>query len=291
MDYAPEKNNIRILISVGLLLLDLIIIALFMTSGSMSVKGLLIFLFLILNLYGVYFLLLLMTLRFRLTEKEFIISGAFNLKKIRIPVGEIQSWSRRITLLENTGTSLHTARFALGKGMDANGDSADLFITSSKKAIFIRTKQGNFGISPEAADDFTAQLREMGILQQVGSERSYMKTSGNDGRGSLNQLTLYCILLTAFLLLLPVIMYFLKLLPDWVPLSLNQFITRSAYLESVFTRGLVILLLIITSYGIVILLSASQGRYYFRIMLAPLVGVILLLFLEINTHLNILINF
>lgn len=291
MDYAPEKNNIRILITAGLLLIDLVVIALFLIADSQSIKGLLVFLFLILNLYGAYFLILLMTLKFRLTDKEFIITGAFDLKKIRIPVGDILSWSRRITLLENAGTSLHTARFALGKGLDGNGDPADLFITSSKKAIFIRTQRGNFGISPENAEEFTARLRELGIMQQVGSERSYMNKHNNDGRAPLNQLTIYCILLTAILLLLPVIMHFLNLLPDWVPLSVNQYITRGAYLESVITKGLAALLLIVTSYGIVVLLSASQGRYYFRIMLAPLVSVVILLFLEINTHLNILINY
>lgn len=291
MDYTPEKNNIRILIMLGLLLFDLIIIALFVIATSMSIKGLLVFLFLLLNVYGAYILVLLMSLKFRLTDQQFTISGAFDLKKIQIPVTEIQCWSRRITLLENVGTSLHTARFALGKGLDSNGESADLFITSSKKAVFLKTKQGNYGISPEEADAFVEQLKELGIPQRTGNERSFMNADNNDGRAPMNQLTRYCILLTVILLLLPVVMYFLNLLPEWVPVSMNQYITRSAYLESVIFKGLLALVTITVTYGIIFLLSSTDGKFYYRIMFVPLVFVVVLLFLEINTHLNILLNF
>lgn len=291
MDYTPEKNNIRILIMLGLLLFDLIIIALFVIATSMSIKGLLVFLFLLLNVYGAYILVLLMSLKFRLTDQLFTISGAFDLKKIQIPVTEIQCWSRRITLLENVGTSLHTARFALGKGLDSNGESADLFITSSKKAVFLKTKQGNYGISPEEADAFVEQLKELGIPQRTGNERSFMNADNNDGRAPMNQLTRYCILLTVILLLLPVVMYFLNLLPEWVPVSMNQYITRSAYLESVIFKGLLALVTITVTYGIIFLLSSTDGKFYYRIMFVPLVFVVVLLFLEINTHLNILLNF
>ena len=291
MDYTPEKNNIRILIMLGLLLFDLIIIALFVIATSMSIKGLLVFLFLLLNVYGAYILVLLMSLKFRLTDQQFTISGAFDLKKIQIPVTEIQCWSRRITLLENVGTSLHTARFALGKGLDSTGESADLFITSSKKAVFLKTKQGNYGISPEEADAFVEQLKELGIPQRTGNERSFMNADNNEGRAPINQLTRYCILLTVILLLLPVVMYFLNLLPEWVPVSMNQYITRSAYLESVIFKGLLALVTITVTYGIIFLLSSTDGKFYYRIMFVPLVFVVVLLFLEINTHLNILLNF
>lgn len=291
MDYTPEKNNIRILIMLGLLLFDLIIIALFVIATSMSIKGLLVFLFLLLNVYGAYILVLLMSLKFRLTDQQFTISGAFDLKQIQIPVTEIQCWSRRITLLENVGTSLHTARFALGKGLDSNGESADLFITSSKKAVFLKTKQGNYGISPEEADAFVEQLKELGIPQRTGNERSFMNADNNEGRAPMNQLTRYCILLTVILLLLPVVMYFLNLLPEWVPVSMNQYITRSAYLESVIFKGLLALVTITVTYGIIFLLSSTDGKFYYRIMFVPLVFVVVLLFLEINTHLNILLNF
>lgn len=291
MDYAPEKNNIKILIMLGLLLFDLIIFALFSISTSMSIKGLLVFLFLLLNIYGTYILVLLMTLKFRLTEQQFTISGAFDIKKIQIPLSEIQSWSRRITLLENVGTNLHTARFALGKGLDSNGESADLFITSSKKAVFLKTNQGNYGISPEEADAFVDQLKELGIPQRTGTERAYLNTDNNEGRAPMNQLTRYCILLTVILLVLPVVMYFLNLLPEWVPTSMNQYITQKAYLESVIFRGLLALVTIMVTYGIIFLISSIEGKFYYRIMFVPLVFVVVLLFLEINTHLNILLNF
>ena len=291
MDYAPAKNNIRILIMAGLLTLDLIIIALFVIATSMSIKGLLVFLFILLNLYGAYILVLLISLKFQLTDHKFTISGAFDLKKIQIPVSDIQCWSRRITLLENVGTSFHTARFALGKGLDSNGESADLFITSSKKAVFLKTSQGNYGISPEEADAFVEQLKELGIPQRTGNERAYMNANNNDGRTPMNQLTRYCILLTVILLILPVLMYFLNLLPEWIPLSMNQYITRIAYLESVISKGLIALVTILLTYGIIYLLSATEGKFYYRIMFVPLVFVVILLFLEINTHLNILLNF
>lgn len=290
MDYTPEKNNIRILITGSLLFFDLIVIALFLMASSLIIRGLLIFLFLLMNLYGSYNLILLLSLRFRLTEKEFAISAALNLKRVRIPVEDIISWTRRITLLENVGTSLHTARFALGKGLDSYGESADLFITSSKKSIFLKTKRGNFGISPEKADDFIAQLKQLGIPQQSGSERQFMNKDHQDGKTQLNQLTVYCIVLTAILLILPVLMHFTNLLPSWVPLSQVEYITHNAYLESVFVKGLIAIVLIVLTYGIIVLLSATDGRYYYRIMFAPLIFVVLTLFLEINTHLNILLN-
>lgn len=290
MEYKPEKNNIKTIITVGLLLINVIIIVLFINMGSMEIRGMLTFVFLMINLYGVYFLTLIITLKYTLSDKELTISGVYKHKNIRIPIADIQSWTRKIALLENLGTGFATARFALGRGFDNTGEQADLFITSSKKVIYLKTKHGNYGISPEKADEFVAKLKDLGVVQQSGTERHYLKQDQDRGRSALNQITLYCILLTAILLLIPLIMHFTGLLPDLVQISGTAYMTRTSYLESVLTRGLVALLLLLVSYGIASLLSSIEGKFYYRIMFIPLVFVVILLFLEVNTQIIVLMG-
>ncbi|MFZ2257448.1 MAG: PH domain-containing protein [Clostridiaceae bacterium] len=290
MEYKPEKNNIKMIIMAILLLVDAVIIALFISMGSARIKGMLTFVFLLINLYGGYFLMLSITLKYTLSDKELTITGVYGLKKIQIPVAEILSWSRKISLLENLGMGFATARFALGKGFDNTGEQAELFITSSKKVIYLKTNRGNYGISPEKVDEFVVQLKELGIAQQMGMERHYLKSDQNRGHGALNQLTLYCILLTAILLMIPLAMYVSGLLPDLVQVSTVGYMTRAHYLESVLTRGLIALLMLLVAYGVTIMLSNIEGKYYYRIMLLPLGFVVILLFLEVNTQLNVLMG-
>lgn len=290
MEYTPEKNNIRTIITAVLLLVDVILVLLFFNMDSLRVKGMLTFIFLLINLYGAYYLVLLIKLKYILTDQEFIITGVHKIKQIRIPIAEIETWSRKISLLENLGTGLATARFALGKGLDNTGEQAELFITSSKKVIYLKTKRGNYGISPEKVEEFAAQLKELGISQQTGTERHEFRFDQTKSRGTLNQITLYSILLTAILLLIPLTMQFTGLLPELVQISNSGYLPRTAYLESVLTRGFIALILILVSYGMAVMLSYIEGKYYYRIMYIPMIFIVVLLFLEVNTHLNVLLG-
>ncbi len=184
------------------------------------------------------------------------------------------------------GIGFSTARFALGKGLDNNGEQADLFITSSKKVIYLLTTRVNFGISPKDADGFTAQLKKLEIPQQKATERSFLVNDESKGRSLLNQLTLYCIILTSILLIIPLVIYFAGLMPPLVQVSSQSWLSQTAYLESVFTRGLLALVLILFCYGLTILLSSIEGKYYYRSMFIPLV----MLFVEINAQLSSLVS-
>lgn len=289
MVYLPEKNNIRKIITVGLVLVDILLILLFFTMDSTRIRGIITFLFLIANLYGIYFLVLILTLKYKLDEKGFVIASAFDFRTNQIPIEDIESWSRRITLLDTVGIGFSTARFALGKGLDNNGEQADLFITSSKKVIYLRTARGNFGISPKDADGFTAQLKKLEIPQQKVTERSFLVNDESKGRSLLNQLTLYCIILTSILLIIPLVIYFTGLMPPLVQVSGQSWLSQTAYLESVFTRGLMALVMILFCYGVTILLSSIEGKYYYRSMFIPLVIIVIMLFVEINTQLSSLV--
>lgn len=290
MVYLPEKNNIRKIISVALLLIDVLLVLLFISMENTRIRGIITFLFLLINLYGIYYLVLIITLKYKLDEKEFVIANGFEFKTVRIPIQEIESWSRRITLLDTVGMGLSTARFALGKGTDNTGKQADLYITSSKKVIYLRTTIGNFGISPADADGFTDHLKRLDILPQKLTERSYIANDGNKDRSMLNLMMLYCIILTSILLSIPLALYFSDFMPSLVKISSNSWISRSAYLETVFTRGLMALILILFSYGVTVLLSSIEGRYYYRNMFIPLAIIVILLFMEINTQLSSLLG-
>lgn len=289
MVYVPEKNNIRKIIIVSLILLDILFMLLFFTMASSRIRGIIIFLLLLSNLYGAYFLVLVLTLKYMLDEKELVISSAFHFQTKKIPIKEIESWSRRITLLDTVGITFSSARFALGKGLDNNGEQAELFITSSKKVIYLRTIQGNFGISPTDADGFITQLKMLEVPHKKMTERSFLANDESKGRNLLNQLTLYCIILTSILLFIPLVIYFTGLMPPLVQISDQTWLSQTAYLDSVFTRGLIALVMIIFCYAITILLSSIEGKYYYRSMYLPLVLIVIMLFIEINTQLSSLL--
>lgn len=286
MLYLPGKSNTSRNIALALLLMDLVLFLLFLAFDVPKVRGLLTFLFLMVNLFAGYFLGLLLTLKYQLTDEFFEIHGLFGLKHIKVPLEEVKSWSRRITLIDTKGTALATPRFALGNGLDNDGNRAELFITSSKKAVYLCTDRGNFGISPELADEFTTHLNRLGVTQRLGPVKALTSAEEGKPRQVLNQLTLYSILLCAVLIAIPLFMHFVGLLPAWIRTSAHSFLPQQAYLEAVFTRGLLAVIFILFAYGVILLLSSIEGKIYYRLMYLPLAFIVVLLFLEITTQLN-----
>ncbi len=293
MDFRPEKSNLRNSLLLILIFLDISLLLLFDFFPSMATRVGIGFLFLFSNGFAIYYIALLSTLKYRLTEDLLIISGAFNIKYIKIPIQEIESYSRSITLLNKYGNlGLSSNRFCIGRGHDNNGESAELFITSSRKAVFLHTTLGNFGISPGMADEFISRLRALGIPDRRTEKRASRSDFGME-KAAMNQLAIYSFILIGFLLFIPISLNLVGFMPELVEVSVlglrGEYLTLIRYLETVMTRVLIAISITLFFYFSANLMSEILGKYYYQLMFISIALTSIFLLLEINTIIGILL--
>ncbi|PKK38753.1 hypothetical protein ABB02_02059 [Clostridiaceae bacterium JG1575] len=289
MEFRPEKNNIAAIFFCIVLIVDILLLLLFDALDSAQIRVLLTLFLVFANVYAIYVVAFLWTLKFVFQKEELIISGAFDVKHIRIAREDLLSWSRKITLLDISGVPISSHRFAIGKGQDHHGERAELFITSSKKSVFLQTKNGNYGLSPADPDGFIEQLSAWGIPQRIlhGNEGAHKLHSFTQEH--LRSLIVYTCITICMQLFLPGLMHLLGFLPDWVAISPHSYLPRAHYMEAVLVRGLSLIGSIFLTYGLIQLLSFLEWRSRHRLMYLPLVFALFSLAMEISTLLNILL--
>ncbi|MFB0917933.1 MAG: PH domain-containing protein [Clostridiaceae bacterium] len=294
MVFKPEKSNIFKVLLLSLIITNLIIILLFDFFTSARTRAGIAFFFFMANIIGIYYLVIVGTLRYEINDENLIISSALKLQNKKIPLKIIKSYLKSITLLNTTGNfGISSKRFCIGKGHDNCGEIADLFITSSKKAIFLNTEAGNFGISPENIEEFITRLKANGVLDQNTCDRIAGIKDFSKEKAVVNSLLSYTIILIGIMLAIPILMNLFGLLPALVDVSFFRtsgvYMTVMKYLETVMTRVLITLGLSLFFYFILNLLSEILDRYFYYLMFIPLAVTSYYLFIEVYTIIGIFI--
>lgn len=175
----------------------------------------------VLNIYGIYYLLLSITLNYAVDEEKVLITGNFGFKKVIIPFNEIEGYktsAESINGLRLSGIGNHS--FAIGRYVLHKIGTTRLFVTSSKSVIFIKTKDINYAISPNDLERFTQKLKEHNIhsLQWEYSNRNEVHLH----KDKKFMIPFIIVSIIIFLLtIIPLIMYVKNLIPNEMPLSFN----------------------------------------------------------------------
>lgn len=294
MKFVPEKTNAKVMLLILALIVLLFEVGIFFTGQHTIVLISVSSVVAVLEIYLLYYIILIWTLNYIVTDEFLIIKSRFDLKNIKISWADISSYHRSITLLENDSLILRTKRFAFGKVYNSKTKEVNnFFITSSKKAIFIHAKSGIYAISPKDVEGFVSELEKRNISVTKETYQRNMTVIEEEGLRQSKALLKYTTIIVFLSLIPTLVLKFIGKLPekiDTTPPFINyvKLQTQGSYIQEISTYSALILGLLILFYVFMKLLLIIEKRYYHKILYIPLILSILLLLYQVNNFLGLI---
>lgn len=290
MEFVPEKAKIVNGILLMVLAIIVIMILILKESSNLLTKSLMFILIGSILIVGGFFITFLKTLYYEISEETLKVRSLFSFMDIKIPLSEIQYYTESITLINQTGIAgIVSKRFSMGKGYIENMGKVDMYITSSRKSIFIVTEEANYAISPEDRETFANELKKHGIKEQY-KERQILAKDVLESRNKLRQHFLLNAVMILILIVVPSGFYYLKKLPDYISLSqigsnMLSYVPTKIYIDNIIGYAVVTFLLSIFFYVLSLIYSKFNKIFFYRLMIIPLV----ITFIQVLSLANILI--
>jgi len=174
------------------------------------------------DLYGLYYLLLSISLKYSIDDKNLYISCIYGLKKVKVPFKEIEAYN--ISKEKMNGVRLYgigNSNFAFGRYAIDKIGTTQMFVTSRKNIIYLRTKDINYAISPEDVERFICYLKDkqVPILEWKSSNKK--EVALHKEKSFMIPFVTVSIIALA-LTVIPLILYLKGLIPEDMPLSFNR---------------------------------------------------------------------
>ena len=276
MKFLPEKSSVRYMFFSLILIVLGICGALIILEEGKLITSIILILGFGLAIYLSYYLLMIMTLKYEVSEKGLSINSAFNLTNFFIDWKDINSYHESITLLEFDSILLRNKRFAFGKVFNHNNHELNrFFITNNKKAIFLHTNKGTFGISPEDKDGFIRNLNIRNIHQSKDRNKINYTLFDLEGNQEAKSIVRYIAVIVSFIILSTILLSAFSLIPEVLNISLPYFSyirlqAKAAYIRDIVMVSIMISALTALFYAFLRVLVLVENRYYFKLMYIPL---------------------
>lgn len=139
MEFLPEESEGKNLLFFFILFIDILTLFTMSMTESFYLNLLIGVLVTFFNIYSVYYLILMYSLKYKLDKDYLIIEGAYGLKKVFIKISDIKSYYKNITQFNDTNLfKFKSNRFALGKGYNEQHEPTEFFVTSSKRLFLLQ---------------------------------------------------------------------------------------------------------------------------------------------------------
>lgn len=175
----------------------------------------------ILNVYGIYYIFLFLTLKYVVDNEKLNITGLWGLKNIYVPFSSIQGYKiskNRINGMKLFGVG--NGNFALGRYVVDKIGTTRIFVTCKSNIIYLKTKDINFAISPGEMERFTEFLREHNISPLEWEYSNHKEVHLHKERNFMIPFLAVSIVVFS-LTIIPLIMYVKGVIPNEMPLSFN----------------------------------------------------------------------
>lgn len=256
--------------------------SLFIMSGNIRVKIILVTFMLLTTGIGLYRIIFARTLAYRWVEDALHIEGFFGLFRIVIPAASMVRYNRRITLISRSGLlGSITRKYYIGNIMVNDMGIMRLFITNSKKSIYLSTLNGIYGISPEAHDEFCAHLDRLGIL--MAENPDYLDTADRErARKRYHQILAGAVIGLAMATVGPLVLYNAEMLPaylmTWDASNPNAiYIAVKSFIRYHLWNGLFTFVVLVLSGLSAKFFKRLDPYYYYRVLYLPSFMVFLLI--------------
>lgn len=225
------------------------------------------------------------SLYYEFTDKHLVIGSSLKWYNIYIKYENIIAFDTRVNLINKIGIyAFFGKRFFIGKGNIEGVGKTKLYVTNSKKNIYIMTEKEIYSISPKDLDGFTRELRNRGIEQEK-VERDVREEDILESDEIAKRFFLLNFIIILVVISVPIIIYYLGYLPDYIPRfsttnNLNVFMDVNEYLNRVYMMGALsfVFLAIMTLFSRIY--SKVDTLYHYKILFIPLiVSIFSLLFL------------
>lgn len=243
-------------------------------ANMIYVKSFLISMILMVLVIGTYYVVLINTLYYKIEKGYLTIGSFFRFNDVSIDLKEIEYYTERITLLNQSGLAgLLSKRFSVGKGYIEGIGKVNMYITSSKKAIYFTTSFANYAISPENPNAFMALLKKENI-QEKSEFHDILESDLIKSEDNIRQYFLFDALLIAIVVSIPVFLYYRHYLPLYISVTLVgpnilSFIPSKVFIERIIIYGVLNFAFLLLFMVISKIYSKIDRIYYYRIMIVP----------------------
>jgi len=141
------------------ILYNILILITLRFTNSYIVSSLLKLILVSCNIYQVYYMLLYSSLKCTFNEENLVIYAIGSLKKIIVPLNEIEGYTMSTGTIKGVKLNgIATNSFALGRFVIDKIGISRMFVTDNKNIVYLKTKDMNYGLSPENYEKFEETL-------------------------------------------------------------------------------------------------------------------------------------
>lgn len=219
--YKAEKGT-GVYFIIGLMFLyDAFMIFLMKFVNSFEIYNLLKLIFISLNIYQLYYIIICSTLKYFIDENNLCIISALGFKNEKIPLQNIQMYQKSRGYIKGVKLAGYVGnKFAIGRSFIDKIGNTYMFATSTKNVIYLKTGTVNYGLSPENFQEFEEELKKRKII----CSRWENKLNKNIIISKEPKFFIPFIItavIAVVLTLNPVVMYLYGHLPDRMPVSFD----------------------------------------------------------------------
>ena len=294
MKFIPEKAKAVNGIIASIVLAITVMIVILRTTSNILTKSLMFLLIGILVVVSGLFFAFLKTMYYEIDEESLNIRSVFSFLDVLIPIPEILYYTERITLLDQSGLAgFISKRFSVGTGYIKGMGKVNMYITSSKKTIFIVTKEANYAVSPANMAEFSRLLRKHGVREQI-KDRDVLSKDVEESKMKLNQFFLLNTVVILIQVGVPMSLFYLKKLPEYISskqigYNMLSYVPTRVYLDRTIRDTVIVFFISVGFYVLSLVYAKYDKIYFYRLMLIPVFIAFLLLLSLSNTLITIFI--
>ena len=294
MKFIPEKAKAVNGIIASIVLAITVMIVILRTTSNILTKSLMFLLIGILVVVSGLFFAFLKTMYYEIDDETLSIKSVFSFLDVLIPIPEILYYTERITLLDQSGLAgFISKRFSVGTGYIKGMGKVNMYITSSKKTIFIVTKEANYAVSPANMAEFSRLLRKHGVREQI-KDRDVLSKDVEESKMKLNQFFLLNTVVILIQVGVPMTLFYLKKLPEYISskqigYNMLSYVPTRVYLDRTIRDTVIVFFISVGFYVLSLVYAKYDKIYFYRLMLIPVFIAFLLLLSLSNTLITIFI--
>ncbi|MBZ9688150.1 PH domain-containing protein [Clostridium estertheticum] len=202
-------------------LYNILILILLKFTDSYIVASLLKLILVSLNIYQIYFMLLYSSLKCTIDDKNFAIYAIGSLKKVIIPLNEIEGYTMSSGTIKGIKLNgIAASNFAMGRFVIDKIGISRMFVTDNKNVFYLKTQHMNYAVSPVDYEKFEGALVNHNVNRVEWKYKVNNSYNLHKDKHFIIPLMIVSIL-TLILTLNPFILYLKHMIPNSMPLNFD----------------------------------------------------------------------
>lgn len=219
--YKPERGIGAIYLLISILIVDGFAIFLMQFLDSYIILNLIVVFIICFTLYCLYYLLMDLTLEYRVYDSTIEISTIMPFRKVKIPMEDILGYGKQNGSIEGTKLSgIGTSKFAFGKGLIEDVGITYMYTPSCKRVIYIKTKGNSYGVSPKNISKFEKMLIKNHIELKTFEVVKNKNVHLHKEKKFIIPFVIAAVIII-FMTINPFIFYLMNKLPQMMPVNFN----------------------------------------------------------------------